>query len=68
MTTTQPLKEQILAATDALRLARMAGASYDELKEKATAVLELRRQAEQAFLGKVKTRITTQTIASLIRG
>lgn len=69
MTITQPsLKDQILTATDALRLARMAGASYDELKEKATTVLELRRQAEQAFSGRVKTRITAQTIASLIRG
>ena len=69
MTTTQPsLKEQILAATDALRLARMAGASYDELKAKATTVLELRQQAEKAFSGEVRTRITAQTIASLIRG
>lgn len=67
--TTQPLlKDQIFAATDALRLARMAGASYDEMKAKAITVLELRQQAEKAFSGRIKTRITTQTIASLIRG
>jgi len=61
------LKDQICQATDELRLLRQCGASYDDLKSAATKVLELRQQAEKAFSGRVKTRITAQTIASLIR-
>lgn len=68
MAITQPsLKDQILTATDALRQARMAGASYDDMKAKAIVLLELRQQAEKAFSGKAKTRITAVSIAALIR-
>ncbi len=65
------LKEQICAATDALDALRrdhyQGQASYEQLSAAATHLLTLRQQAEQAFLGKVKTKITAVTIASLIR-
>lgn len=61
------LKDQILQATDALAAQKRARASYDDLKAAATVVLTLRQQAELAFSGTVKTRITARSIASLIR-
>jgi hypothetical protein len=61
------LRDQICQATDALRLARRSGASYDDLKAAAITLLELRQQAEKACLGRVKTQITAVAIASLIR-
>lgn len=61
------IRDQICQATDELRLLRQSGASYDELKSAATRILELRQQAEKAFSGRVKTKITAVAIASLIR-
>lgn len=61
------LKDQICQATDTLAAQKRARASYDDLKAAAIIVLELRQQAEQTFSGKVKTRITPRSIASLIR-
>lgn len=62
------LRDQICQATDALRLLRQSRASYDDMKAAAIEVLTLRQQAEQAFSGRIKTRITAQAIASLLRG
>lgn len=71
MDNNQCIKDQILTATDALNDARRAyyqqRASYDDVAAAARELLELRQQAEQSFCGKVKTRITSRTIASLIR-
>jgi hypothetical protein len=65
------LKEQICTATDTLDSVRRAyyqqQASYDEMTAAARRLLELRQQAELAFMGKVKTKITSVAIASLIR-
>lgn len=65
------LKEQILQATDrlnALRRSYFQGQeTYETIAAAARSLLELRQQAEQQFIGKVKTRITPRTIASLIR-
>lgn len=61
------LRDQICEATDTLRLLRQAQASYDDLRVAAIKVLELRQEAEKAFSGKVKTKITARAIASLIR-
>lgn len=61
------LKDSICLATDELNALRRASASYDDLKVAAIKVLELRQQAERAFSGKVKTKITAVSIASLIR-
>ena len=65
------IKEQICQATDRLNELRRAHfqgqASYDDAAAAARIVLELRQQAEKAFSGKVKTKITTRTIASLLR-
>ena len=65
------LKEQICAATDKLDALRrdyyQGGATYEQMSEQATNLLTLRQQAEKAFSGKIKTRITPQTVASLIR-
>jgi hypothetical protein len=65
------IKEQIFAATDTLNFLRRAfyqqQASYDDCATAARTVLELRQQAKKAFQGKVKTKITPQAIASLIR-
>jgi hypothetical protein len=66
-----PIRDQILAATDRLNALRRAfyqqQASYDDCAVAARTVLELRQQAEQTFYGKVKTKITPRSIASLIR-
>jgi hypothetical protein len=68
---TTPLKEQICEATDRLNECRAAfycqGATYDDVAATARVVLELRQQAEKAFLGKVKTKIDPRSIASLVR-
>jgi len=65
------LREQITAAADTLDTLRRSyfqqQTDYDTIAEAARALLELRQQAEKAFMGKVKTKITPQTIASLIR-
>lgn len=65
------IREQICAATDALADVRrrhyQQQASYDEAAAAARALLELRQQAEKAFSGRVKTKITPITIAALIR-
>lgn len=61
------LRDQICRATDELASLKRARASYDDLKTAATRILELRQQAERAFSGKVKTKITPVAIASLIR-
>lgn len=65
------IKDDILLATDDLarlkRLYYQSGASYDDTRAAAVRLLELRRQAELAFSGKVKTRISARAIASLIR-
>lgn len=61
------LKDSICLATDELNTLRRSRASYDDLKVAAIKVLELRQQAEKAFSGKVKTKITARSIASLIR-
>lgn len=62
-----PLKDQICTATDTLVSLKRARASYDDLKQAAIVVLTLRQQAELAFSGTVKTKITARSIASLIR-
>jgi hypothetical protein len=65
------MKEQICQATDALDTLRrdyyQGRATYEQMTEAATKLLTLRQQAEKAFMGKVKTRINPQAIASLIR-
>lgn len=65
------LREQICAATDTLDTLRrdyfQQRASYDDVAASARSVLELRQQAEKAFTGKVKTKITPAAISSLIR-
>lgn len=75
------IKDQICAATDALRTARIAymqagpqGKSEAERDELYTALraageqlLRLRQQAEQKFSGKIKTKITPTTISNIIR-
>lgn len=65
------LKDQINAATDSLNELRRAyyqqGATYEQMAEAARKLLELRQQAEKAFMGKVRTKITPVTIASLLR-
>ena len=61
------IKEQICQATDTLVSLRRAQASYDEMKAAAITVLELRQQAEKAFSGRVKTKITSVAIAALLR-
>lgn len=65
------LKEQIYTATDMLNTLRriyfQQQTDYETIAAAARHVLELRQQAEKAFGGKVKTKITPQTIASLIR-
>lgn len=65
------IKDQICTATDTLNETRRAyfqgQATYEQVSEAAQAVLTLRQQAEQQHMGKVKTKITSRTIASLIR-
>ncbi len=65
------IKDDILLATDDLarlkRLYYQSGVSYDDTRAAAVRVLTLRQQAELAFSGKVKTKITAAAIASLIR-
>lgn len=65
------IKEQIGTATDELNALRRSyyqgGATYEQMADAATALLTLRQQAEKAFMGKVKTRIDSRAIASLIR-
>lgn len=61
------LRDQICEATDTLQALRRERASYDDLKEAAIVILTLRQQAEKAFSGRTKTKITARSIASLIR-
>lgn len=65
------LKDQIHAATDILNELRRSyfqqQASYDDIAAAARVLLELRQQAEKAFIGKVKTKIDPIAIARLIR-
>lgn len=65
------IKEQINIATDTLDTLRrdyyQQRVSYDDVAAAARTVLELRQQAEKAFIGKVKTKITPVTIARLLR-
>lgn len=65
------IKEQICEATDRLNDVRQdfyrQGATYDDVASAARVLLELRQQAEKAFLGKVKTKIDPRSIASLVR-
>jgi len=64
-------KDQICDATDRLTAAKadyyQGRGSYDAAKAAAIEVLTIRQSIEQAKMGKVKTKITPVTIASLIR-
>lgn len=64
--------DQLCQAKDAFdEIRRKFGrgeATYDEMRAAAVAVLTLRQAAEVTKYGKVKTKITAQTIASFMRG
>lgn len=65
------LRERICEATDALSATKRAfyqgAATLDECRACAVTLLTLRQQAEEAFSGKVTTKITARSIASLTR-
>jgi phosphoserine phosphatase len=64
--------DQLCAAQDhfnAIRRAYGMGlATFEQMRDAAIALLTLRQEAELARYGKVKTKITPQTIASFMRG
>jgi hypothetical protein len=65
------IKAEIFAANDNLIRVKQAfyrhEATYEEMQAAATQVLELRVAAEKQYMGKVRTKITTRAISSLIR-
>jgi hypothetical protein len=65
------MREQMCEANDNLLHVKQAfyrrEATYEDMKEAAVKVLELRIAAERQYMGKVRTKITTRAISSLIR-
>jgi hypothetical protein len=65
------LRDQICQATDELDTLRrqyfQQQASYEQVAQAATKLLELRRQAEERFKGKTRIQINAVSIARLIR-
>lgn len=65
------IKDRLCEATDHLNTIRRSfyqgGATYDDCKDAAIKVLEIRREAEVFAYGKPRTKITPVAIANLIR-
>jgi outer membrane protein TolC len=63
--------EQILQAQETVKAMRRAynagNATYDDMKDAAIALLELRQHAERIKFGKPRTRITSLAIAAILR-